>query len=63
MPIDQQIGTVGGNKLKDEARPELCCTSITPKNNFCQRYIFPHFFDDEINTRQHCRPSGEQTES
>ena len=63
MPIDQQIGTVGGNKLKDEARPELCCTSITPKNNFCQRYIFPHFFDDEINTRQHCSPGGEQTES
>lgn len=63
MPIDQQIETGGGNKLKDEARPELCCTSITPKNNFCQRYMFPHFFDDETYTHQHCYPGGEQTES
>ena len=30
--IDQQIGTVDGNKLKGEARPGLLCTSITPKN-------------------------------
>ena len=27
MPINQQIGTVGGNKLKDKARPELRCMS------------------------------------
>ena len=56
MSIDQQIRMVGRNKLKDEARPELRCTSITPKNNFCQCYMFLHFFDDETNTHQRCYP-------
>ena len=56
MPIDQQIGTVGGNKFKDEARPELQYTSITLKNNFCQHYMFLYFSDDEINAHQRCYP-------
>ena len=56
MSIDQQIGTVGGNKYKGEARPELQYTSITLKNNFCQHYMFLYFSDDEINAHQRCYP-------
>ena len=55
MPINQQIGTVGGISLKDEERPELRCTSVTPRITFVSAICF--FFDDEIDTYQRCYTS------